>query len=255
MRFVVLTCAALLLVAAACSGGSDDDDGPTQTSTGSPVVTLDPLHRDLSSVLLTAADLPEGLEGGGLSFSTNEQLAQTPEELARLNQLGRLLGVDLSFVPSPDLPDDSPLRGGVQSAASVYTNPDGASTTFNEIVAAARSTDWAQSYQELTDVQVRELDQTVGDESVWLRITGIDTCIIETPPGAPPTEMASVTCPPSHLIVDDYVVFRTGRVRALVKVLTSHPLDSLPDEVYVEEVQGWADLTAERGMQAFPLVP
>jgi len=255
MRLIitVLGCAVLMAFVAACGG---DDDGPapgSSTQVTSPTASVDALQEKLSSVLLNAADVPAGMEPSGLSFSQNSDVAATQEDLDRLDQLGRLLGVDLSFVPTDSLAEDEPVRGGIQNSASVYTNPDGASQTFQETVTGVRATDWQQSYPDLADFELREMDHQVGDESIWLRITGTETCTVQTPAGASPTEAPTVTCPDPRLIVDDYVIFRAGRVRSLVKVLSAHPLGSSPD-IFEDAVAGWVQLVIDRSKQEFPVI-
>ena len=126
---LVFPCLLLLVLAAACGGG-DDDATVSETPVVSPTATVDALQQKLASVLLTAEDVPQGLEPSGLSFSYNSDVAATPADLDTLNQLGRLLGVDLSFLPVDSLADDEPIRGGIQNSASVYTEPEGASETF-----------------------------------------------------------------------------------------------------------------------------
>jgi hypothetical protein len=256
MRFVLFFSLFALFASASACGGDDDGGGDdTPTAAVSPTVTRDPLQAGLASVLLQDEDVPEGLEGSGLNFSDNSQVAGPNQaELERLNTLGRQLGVDLTFVPTDSLADDEPVRGGIQNSASVYTNEDGASQTFRETVDSVRATDWQQSYPDLSEFDVRELDITVGDESIWLRVTGTETCVAQTPMGASPTELPSVTCPAPRTIVDDYVIFRAGRVRSLVKVLSAHPIDADKGTVFTDTVQGWAELVVQRAGEVFPPV-
>ena len=122
-RYLLLLPLVVALIAA-CGGSSDVEinvDGPT----------LDPLRSQLASVLLTEDDVPQGLQASGLAFSTNEDLAgPSAEELLRLGELGRLMGVDLTFIPTSALAEDSPVRGGIQNSASVYEDARGASQSF-----------------------------------------------------------------------------------------------------------------------------
>lgn len=240
---------ALLAVVAACGGGGDGADPPASASPAP-----DTLEGRLASVLLREEEVPAALEGGGLAFSTNEQVAgPNEEELNRLNSLGRLLGVDLTYFPAGDLPPDEPVRGGIQNSASVYSSAEGASASFRETEAEARATDWKPLYTDLTDVTVREVDIPIGDESYWFRVTGFEECIIEPAGSATPDPgLPSATCPPARLVVDDNVIFRAGRVRVLIKVVSAHPLSSSPD-VFQEQVKGWADLVAARALETFPV--
>lgn len=238
---VLLLC---LVVLAGCGG--DDDPG----ASASPADNS--LEGRLASILLTDGDVPAGLQGGGLVYSTNADVAgDFPEELARLQELGRLLGVDYTFIPTETLPEDVPVRGGIQNSASVYIDATGASESFLATVAQARANDWELGYPELDDFNIVELNRPVGDESLWLRITGTDSdCIIETPDGASPEASPSVTCPPARLVVDDFVIFREGRVRSLIKVLSTHPIVA-SDDVYAGQVQAWAEIVVERARDTF----
>lgn len=250
----VATLLALALAAVACGAG---DDGPGDTGTpvgASPSATRGELETKLASVLLQVSDVPAGLQSSGLNYSFNADVAGSQEELDRLDTLGRLVGVDLTYVPTESLPENEVVRGGIQNSASVYTNADGASQTFQETVTSVRATDWQQSYPDLADFSVHEVARTVGDESIWLRISGTETCTAQTPVGASPTELPSVTCPSPRKVVDDYVIFRAGRTRALIKVLSAHPLDS-PKDVFEDQVQAWSQLVVDRANQVFPPTP
>jgi len=250
-RLLTLTVLAALLIAAACNGG-DDDDTEVTGETGSATPTT--LEAQLAGILLQDDEIPEGLQGSGLAFSTNEDLAgPSQEELARLTALGRQLGVDLTFIPTEQLPENVPVRGGIQNSASLYTNPNGASESYRLTEQEARTTDWKTLYDDLTDINVNEVDITVGDESYWFRITGFDECTIE-PVGSstPNPALPSPTCPPAKLVVDDYILFRSGRVRSLVKVLSAHPGDSPPD-IYQEQVLEWANIVVQRALETFPV--
>lgn len=256
MRFLALFAPIALLTFVLACGGDDDGSGtpgPSGSGGASPTATRDALQDKLASVLLTTEDVPQGLEASGLNFSYNADVAGSQAELDRLNQLGRLLGVDLTFIPTDSLPEEEPVRGGIQNSASVYTEPEGASQTFQETVTSVRGTDWQQQYPDLANFEVHEVDQQVGDESIWIRVTGTETCTAQTPAGASPTELPSVTCPSPRMIVDDYVIFRAGRVRSLIKVLSAHPLDS-PADVFQETVAGLAGTVVQRAGEVFPVI-
>ena len=253
MNLLPLRCLPVLLLSlgalVACSGNGDADIDPGPTS-ASPAGGS--LESRLASILLTDSDLPTGLQGGGLAFSTNEDVAGgAPAELERLQQLGRILGVDYTFVPTEILPASVPVRGGIQNSASVYISATGASESFLETVAQAQVNDWEIGYSELDDFRVAVLDRPVGDESFWIRITGTDSnCVMESPAGVSPDASPAATCPPPTLVVDDFVIFRAGRVRSLVKVLSSHPIGA-SDDVYADQVQAWAEIVVERARDTF----
>jgi hypothetical protein len=255
MRILVVSVAVCAMLALAACGG--DDDGPEATETAAPGTSTAPggdVEAKLASVLLQANEVPVGLQPSGLNFSDNSQVAGTQEELERLNTLGRLLGVDTTFVPSSDIPETEVVRGGIQNSASVYSNNAGASTTWQETRDSVRATDWQQQYPDLQEFKVAEVDRTVGDESIWLRITGIETCAVQTPAGSTATAAPTVTCSDRRKVVDDYVIFRAGRVRQLIKVLSAHSVDA-PEDVFEDQVQAWAQIVINRSNEVFPPIP
>lgn len=239
----------LLLLVAAC--GSDDDTvgGGELTQSPAPGVTLSSLEQSLASVLLEESDLPPGLQGTAPIFSTNDDLAADSERLATIIATGRRLGVDVQFIPTDQLDPDYPVRGGIQSAASIYESPLGASETFLEAVGDARANDWAANYPSLTDVTVTEISRDVGEESVWLRVSGTAECeFIVTPvPGEGPTP----TCSETKIVVLDNVLFRQGRVRGFLQVSGLFPPVSAQD-VFVDQVLQWVELMTDRAQTAFP---
>lgn len=252
-RYLLLTLALLAAVALACGGG--DGNNASQTPTGSEApgtATLSPMEQALASVVLTSADLPEGLEGSAPDFATNEELAgPNLEELQRLIDVGRQLGVDVQFIPTDRLDESTPLRG-LQSSASVYTREAGASQTFRETADQARGVDWVGGYPELEDGQVTQVDQKLGDESLWLRITGQLGCtFIVTPTpdelGVVPTQV----CEDTKLFAVDEIIFRTGRVRAYLKVSSLFDPDA-PRDSYLPEITDLAQLVVQRANAAFP---
>ncbi len=233
-----------LLIAAACKDGGDD--GQANPSSSAAPETLE---EQLASILLKDEEVPQELEAGALEYSTNEQVAgPSQEELDRLNGLGRQLGVDLTFVPVADVPADSPARGGIQNSASVYLDPEGASQAFKTRSEAARTNDWPANYQDLDDVQTAEVASGVGDESYWLRITGLDQCeAAEATPGPSPAP----TCPPPRLAVIDHLLFRSGRTFIYLMVVSDTPT-GVEDDVFAAQVRDWAMTVGGRAVQTFP---
>jgi hypothetical protein len=241
-RIAILT---LLLTPAvvACENG-DGGDGAPASGSAAPLT----LEEQLKSILLTDDEVPEGLEGADLAYSTNEQLAgSSEEELARLERLGRQLGVDLTFVPVSDVAVDSPARGGIQNSASVYVDNAGAASAFDVRSEAARTNDWPANYTDLTDVKVAQVDQVIGDETYWLRITGLDKCNPEeATPGTSPAP-----CPPARLAVIDHVLLRSGRTFIYLMTASDAPADAAPD-TFAGQVEEWAAAVAGRAAQVFP---
>ena len=205
--------------------GNDGGDDPT--ATGTPI---DPeLQALLESMVLSSEDLPAGLQRVGLLFSTNEDIVESapdPEaELAELERLGRRLGIDANFAPTGAVPEDFPVRGGIQNTVSLYTAPEGASESFQEGVDGARQTDWPSLYPDLRTVVADEVDRRLGDQSVWFRITGVDDS--------------------GQFIVDDQVAFRVGPARSFLRVVTAFD-EGAGGDVYLNEVEGWARLVVDR---------
>jgi hypothetical protein len=252
MRFSARLYAPLVvpvLLLGAC-GGDDDDDDPAES--GSPSAaspTTGTIEEQLESILLNDDDVPDGLEGSGLAYSTNEQLAgSSEEELQRLNLLGRQLGVDLTFIPTAEIPMDTPGRGGIQNSASVYTNVPGASETFKTRIQAARTNDWAANYADLNDVKAAELQRPLGDESVWVRVTGLDECEADVPPGEP---SPTIECRP-RLTVIDHVLVRAGRNFIYLSAVSDTAAGSIP-EVFAGDIQRWVQVVVDRARETFPV--
>jgi hypothetical protein len=251
-RYFLALLAALFALLAACGG---DDDGPNDpTATAVPTASLSPLEQALASVVLQPADLPEGLESGAPDFSTNEDLAGSDQDmLAHLVEVGRQLGVDVQFIPTDRLDPSSPLRGGLQSTASAYTGESGASQTFRETADQARANDWQANYPSIPDLRVIEIEEDIGDESLWLRITGTAECTVAVTPT--PDEhgvIPSQACEETKLLITDRVIFRSGRVRGYLEVTTLFPPQSPADTSFVPQIKAWADLVAQRAATAFP---
>jgi hypothetical protein len=246
---------ALLLMAASCGGGGGGGDSTATTSatpgdTGS-IATLSGLQAQLASVLLQQADVPDGLEGSSPSFSTNLDVAgQNNDVMQTLIKEGRQLGVDVQFIPTDRLDPGSPLRGGVQTSASVYGDTPGASQSFQDTAAQARANNWAANYPDFQDIHVTEVQHTFGDESLWLRIDGKEQCSSTQTP-APPAS-PSTLCGEQQLVkILDNVIMRVGRVRAFLQVSTLFPGTAATNS-FEDQVQQWAETVAKHANTAFP---
>jgi len=243
---VTLLAALVVLAAVACSGGGGDSDGPTPTAApsfticGTPDAPLDEtanpqdIEAQLAAAVLREGDLPDDLQRSSLIFSTNEELSQgAPDEaaeLARLEELGRQLGVEVAFVPLDPGSASSPVRGGIQNSVSAYMAADGAGQSLQQGVAEARQNDWEALYGDLTEVSVEELPRDVGDESVWFRVIGRDQG--------------------DRLVVDDQVVFRVGRARVFLRVISSFA-ERGPADQFAEEVDECAAIVVGRARSVF----
>ena len=240
--------ASITLLLAACGG----DDDSSQAASGSPspaAPTSGAVEDQLAAVLLTDADVTQGLQGSGLEYSTNEQLAgSSEEELQRLNLLGRQLGVDLTFIPTQEIQPDTPGRGGIQNSVSLYTGIDGVTEAFRTRTQAARTNDWRANYAELSEVQSTEVQRPLGDESLWVRVTGLQACEADTPPGEP---SPTIECVP-RLAVIDHVLVHVGRNFIYLNVVSDAAKGSIP-EVFAADVQRWVQLVIDRAREVFPV--
>ncbi len=234
-----------MIVAAACSGGGDSDEptptaAPSSTVCGTPDAASDEtanpqdIAAQLAAVVLREGDLPDNLQRSSLIFSTNDELSQgAPDEaaeLARLEELGRQLGVEVAFVPLDPGSASSPVRGGIQNSVSAYVAADGAGQSLQQGVAEARQNDWPALYTDLTDVSVEELPRDVGDDSVWFRVIGRDQG--------------------DQVIVDDQVVFRVGRARVFLRVISSFADRGSADQ-FAGQVEECAAIVVGRARATF----
>lgn len=233
---------ALICLTLAC-GGDDSETAPVPTASAGGT-TLTGLQAQLSAILIQPSEVPEGLEGSAPAFSTNADLAGPyPEVLQKLKDQGRLLGVDVQYIPTAQLDPDSPLKGGVQTSASAYAEATGASESFQETAEEARNNDWQANYPNIEDLQVTEIERPIGDESLWLRISGTE-CQSRLPTAGSPGE-PEPTCPSPAVIVLDNVIFRTGRVRAYLQVVSLFE-PAMSTEELLDTVEGWANAVWQR---------
>ena len=208
----------LVAVAVACGGGGDNDEAlqstlvPSSGATGTPAATPtaipSALEEQLKSMVLHVSDMPAGFSEVQESFSTNEEVAGEGEDaadtLAQLTQWGRIMGHGVVFS------SESSDQGGVllvDATVSLYQSDSGASASFADAVNTARTTDWAATAGEATNVTVEEIPPLdVADEMLWLRLNGTATI------GDPPAEQP---------FIQDVVILRVGRVRGSVSVVSS----------------------------------
>jgi hypothetical protein len=248
---VVAALLALSLLAAACNGGSDDASpapgSPTPTTAGDATATPSPgadggvtpaaspapgdadLLAALALMVIQEEDLPEGIQLVSRGYSTNEDLieasADPDAKRAELTATGRVLGYSVTFQPGPDVIADTPIRG-VDGSVSLYETEAGAAQSLAQAMIDANATDWQAANPDLQDLQVRTVGLAgVADELLWLRVSGVSA----SPPG---------------IVVDDNILFRSGRGRGFLRVLATAP-DGDRD-LLIDEVEGWLRAQVQR---------
>jgi hypothetical protein len=240
-RLILITIAGVLAatLVSACGDSQGKTPGtttPTEAVSPTPAdmsvpgasPTAPPEQELLEQMVLQTEDLPAGLSQVSAVASPNEDAAQAaanPEkELARLESWGRLFGYDVVFLPGPDSSPDLTVMG-VNSTASIYVTPEGASASFADDVQAARSQDWTASYPDLINLNVQEIKRPqLADEVFWIRITG---------------HQKKAKGP---LSIEDFVALRRSRVRGFLRVTSLLPASAKPDA----SLKRTADLAARQ---------
>lgn len=211
--FLLLGLVALLVL----SCGGDDEGGPT----------VEEQQATLGSVVLTEAELPDGLIEVGRSFSDNEAAADDPATLERLDSWGRQLGLRVNYVVGPEAPTPQEILA-VRSDATLYADVSGCQLSYQYDVNRFREADWATDSPGMTDVQVEELDASeLAEEGYWIRVTGL-----------------SVDEPRTLMIVDR-LVLRRGHLRTFIQV-DSQFLPQTPRDVAQNQVLAWAQVVDGR---------
>ncbi len=188
--------------------------------------------RDLlKRIVLQVEDLPVGFQRVDSSFSTNTDVADAQlnpkEELAKLEERGRQLGYDVSFIPGPEASPDTPVRG-LNNTASLYLTAAGASASFVEGVESARASDWELQYPSVNQLEIREIQPPdLADEALWIRVSGLQGEQLDS------------------LFIDDLLLMRQGRVRGFLRVISLFEGQTDRD-LYLSQVEEWARLQSQR---------
>lgn len=188
MRAALLLVALALALLAACGGSG----------------TQRPVREALPLMILQREDVPAAMQALGGSFSTNEEAAGglgSGPSAAQLDQWGRILGYKEDFQLTEPSADSAIAH--ITTSVSLYKTAEGAASSFDDRVQAARATNWAETYSNLEKLSRREITRELGvDGLLWLRFTGLQ----ETQPGK------------FILLADDWVVFRVGRAWGFLDV-------------------------------------
>jgi hypothetical protein len=200
----LLVAAALLLLVAGCGGGENGEVTPSATVTATPDFSA--AEARLREMVLQQEDLLEGFGRGEEDFVTNEEAsANSPDpagQLAKLNEWGRVLGMEVIFEPEADVARDSGIYL-VDSTASIYESAEGAGAAFGEEAEIARSADWATLFGAVLEVEVEERRVApLTEEMLWLRITG----------------RAELEEGVEQVLATDLVLFRQGILRGGVMI-------------------------------------
>ena len=207
-------------VLAACGGGGDGGDGRDSGGTAGS------LEEVLRRMVLQPEDLPRGFESVDEAFASNEDRASSSDDpearLELLEKWGRLLGYEITYQPTGEGLEESPVQGA-NVASNLYSTDEGAIESFADALMKARETDWESNYAALTSFQLEEIDATgLADQIVWLRISGFQLADDGS----------------AALVTDDLIFFRVGRERGFLSVLASSA-DTADRQRLVLTVTGW----------------
>lgn len=155
------------ILAAGCDGGGGGEQ---------PTAVPPQFEQELRGMVLQAGDVPTGFVVIDEEFSTNEAVAlDSPDskaELTKLEQRGRILGYDVTYEPGGPSEGEA-IIFSLNTTASLYRTPEGASASFGEAAAEARTTDWNLFFGGAENLVVEELPAPqVADEILWLRVSG-----------------------------------------------------------------------------------
>lgn len=160
------------------------------------------VEEQVSDMVLTLGDLPDGYVQDESQFSTNEELALGDQEkLAKLEEEGRILGYSVSFTRGDVSASEAPYFG-LQSWADLYETDDGASAGFAQVVEDDRAIDW-EAQLGFGETELEEIDRSIGGETVWIRVTGV-------------VEVGEEQTP--VLVIEDRIWIREGRGRGFLGV-------------------------------------
>ena len=165
---VAVLVALVSMLMASCDGGGGGEE---------PTPVPSEFEEQLRRMVLQGEDVPSGFVVIDEEFSTNQAVADEttdPEaELAKLEQRGRILGYDVTYEPGGPSGDGEAIIFSLNSTASLYRTPEGASASFAEAASQARTTDWTLFFGGAVNIVVEEQPAPeVADEILWLRVSG-----------------------------------------------------------------------------------
>jgi hypothetical protein len=173
---VALALVAIPLVVGVGCGGGGDEEGPSATTVPTDRPTLEAMLR---SVAPTLDDLPPGFVLQEEAFTDNEEAAETDPEgkqaaLARLNEWGRLLGYDATYMTNDPL--GTFINGGtalVTVSLNIFQTSEGAAAgmEWGREVAADPSSSGLISG--VISIEGEPMSfPSIGDETLAARFTG-----------------------------------------------------------------------------------
>lgn len=200
-----LLIALIAAVALACDGGGDPSpaESPRQL---------------LERMVLQPQQVAVGLQQAESRFTTNETLAgastEPDQELARLNELGRILGHAVFYTVTAE-----GTIAGIQNTVTLFETTSGASESFATAAEEARQTDWASLFS-LDQLETEEIvREDLADEVVWIRNSGFQG------EGSGPNPL---------LVVNDDILIRHGLTRGFLRIISTPP-DSQARTANVDE--------------------
>ena len=189
-----------ILAGPACGGPSEPGEPSPTGDSGA--------EEMLQRMVLQPEDVPPGLQRAEQTFTTNEQLvassADPDARRAEIERWGRILSHQTTYLPSPEATPDGAAQA-ITSSSSLYETGEGAALSFVEARKTVDDTDWQSTRPELQQFETELIEREgLADGLVWLRLSGLS---------------------PQGMLVEDFIIFRVGRVRGFLRSASTGPGD------------------------------